>query len=575
MASYPNVNAANKYARDVVAGKILVCRYVKLACKRHLEDLELSKKKSFKFKFDKDAAERVCKFIQKMPHTKGKWARNREKIKMEPWQLFQFACIFGWKIKKNNLRRFREAYSEIPRKNGKSAVGATAGVYMFAADGEAGAEVYSGATTEKQAWEVFRPARLMCAKTPDLITHFGIEINARNLNRPADDARFEPVIGDPGDGASPHFAIVDEYHEHKDNALYDTQVTGMGAREQPLIWAITTAGFDIAGPCYDHRRRVIEMLEGTTPDDELFGIIFTIDEGDDWTSVEALRKANPNMGISVFEDYLISQQNKAIKNPRLANTFKTKHLNLWVSSKTAFFNMENWKKCEDKSLALEQFQGEECFLGVDLARKLDMNSVSRVFARLIDGKLHYYSVTPSFFVPEDTVFDEDNRRMSERYQGWVNQEYMLATDGAEIDYREILEDCKDTQLIAPIKATAIDPHGATNLSHHLDDEGLNPITITQNFTNMSDPMKELEAAISSGRFHHDGNPIMTWCISNVVGKTIAGNDDIVRPTKEGTDNKIDGAVALIMAIGRAHLANNSPEEQTASDHIEKHGIRTL
>ena len=559
MASYPNVNAANKYARDVVAGKITTCRYIVLACQRHLDNLEASKKKAYPYRFDKDAAERVCSFIQKMPHTKGKWARQRLRIKMEPWQLFQFANIFGWKRKKDGLRRFREAYSEIPRKNGKSAVGATAGIYMFAADEEAGAEVYSGATTEKQAWEVFKPARLMCLKTPDLLVHFGIEVNAKNLNRSGDDSKFEPLIGNPGDGSSPHFAIVDEYHEHTDNALYDTMMTGMGAREQPLIWAITTAGFDIAGPCYEQRRRVIDMLEGTTPDEELFGVIFTIDEGDDWTSVAALRKANPNMGISVYEDYLISQQQRAIKNPRLANTFKTKHLNVWVSSKSAFFNMENWQKCRDPNLSLEQFQGEECYMGLDLARKLDMNSGARIFCREIAGKLHYYSVAPSFWVPEDTVFDNDNRRTAERYQGWVNSGHLVPTHGAEIDYREILEDCKETRLIAPIQEIGIDPHGATNLSHNLADEGLNPVTLTQNYTTMSDPMKELEAAINAGRFHHDGNPIMTWCISNVVGKYLPGNDDVVRPIKEGNDSKIDGAVALIMGISRAHLAHHSPD----------------
>ena len=575
MASYPNVNAANKYARDVVAGKISVCRYVQLACKRHTDDLKAAETRSFKYRFDRDAAERVCKFVQKLPHTKGKWARERLKIKLEPWQLFQFACVFGWKIKKSGFRRFREAYSEIPRKNGKSAIGAGAALYMFAADGEAGAEVYAGATTEKQAWEVFRPARLMCLRTPDLLSHFGIEVNAKNLNRPGDDSRFEPLIGDPGDGSSPSFAVADERHEHKDNALYDTMISGMGARDQPLIWAITTSGFDIAGPCYDDRRRVIEMLEGTTPDDELFGVIYTIDADDDWTTVEALRKANPNMGISVSEEFLLNQQQRAIKNPRLANTFKTKHLDIWVSSKSAFFNMEEWAKCEDKTLTPEMFQGEDSHLGADLARKLDMNSVPRIFTREIEGKIHYYCVAPRFFVPYDTAYDTDNKRMSDRFQGWVNQKLMILTDGAEIDYREILSEVLGMQDTAPIKSIAIDPSGATNLSHHLMDEGIDAITITQNYTNMSDPMKELEAAIKTGRFHHDGNPIMTWCISNVVAKYLPGNDDIVRPIKEGNDNKIDGAVALIMAIGRALLDHNTPHEDDISDHLETHGIRTL
>jgi phage terminase large subunit-like protein len=232
---------------------------------------------------------------------------------------------------------------------------------------------------------------------------------------------------------------------------------------------------------------------------------------------------------------------------------------MWVQSKTAFFNMEDWNKCADPDLTLEQFQGEECTLGMDLARKIDLNSMPRVFNRMIDGKRHYYSVSPCFWVPEDTVFDEENKRQAKRYQNWVNTGHLIPTDGAEIDYREIVAEALSTQDIAPVLCSALDPHGATNLSHHLADENLNPVTITQNFTNMSDPMKELEAAISAGRFHHDGNPIMTWCMSNVVGKHIAGNDDIVRPVKEGNDNKIDGAVALMMAIGRIMLSDQSSD----------------
>ncbi|MFK3944186.1 terminase TerL endonuclease subunit, partial [Pseudomonas monteilii] len=162
---------------------------------------------------------------------------------------------------------------------------------------------------------------------------------------------------------------------------------------------------------------------------------------------------------------------------------------------------------------------------------------------------HYYSVAPAFWVPEDTANDVDNKRMTERFQAWVNTGHLHTTPGAEVDYREILEDTKEANHLAPITESPIDPHGATGLSHDLDDEGFNPITITQNYTNMSDAMKELEAAIEAGRFHHDGNPIMTWCISNVIGKFLPGNDDVVRPIKQGDDNKIDGAVALIMAIG--------------------------
>lgn len=555
--SYPNVNAANQYARDVVRGKIVACRYVIDACERHLRDMSQEKVKKFRFRFDRDLAEKAAKFIQLLPHTKGEWAFKRMPITLEPWQLFIVCSAFGWVHKGTKLRRFREVYTEIPRKNGKSAISAGVALFCFTCDDEFGAEVYSGATTEKQAWEVFRPARLMCKRTPALCEAFGVEVNASNMNRPEDGARFEPLIGNPGDGASPSCAIVDEYHEHDTDALYTTMLTGMGSRRQPLMWGITTAGYNIEGPCYDKRREVIEMLNGTVPNDELFGIIYTVDEGDEWTDPAVLRKANPNMGVSVYSDFLLSQQSRAKNNARQANVFKTKHLNIWVSARAAYFNLVSWRNCEDETLSLEQFEGQPCHMSFDLARKLDMNSRIRLFNRMIDGKRHYYCISPKFWVPYDTVYstDTENQRTAERFQKWVNTGHLEVTDGAEIDYRVILEDAKAVNRQNPVEESPIDPHGATNLSHQLADEQLNPITIVQNYTNMSDPMKELEAAIESGRFHHDGNPILTWCISNVVGKHLPGNDDVVRPIKEQNENKIDGAVALIMAIGRAMMAD--------------------
>ena len=559
MATFTYVNKANKYARDIVNEKIPACRYVRFACQRHLDDLEKSKEPDYPYKFNKTIAERACKFVQLLPHTKGKWARLRgvaARLTLEPWQLFIFVCVFGWVYKTTGFRRFREVYNEIPRKNGKSVISAGAGLYMLCADNEYGAEVYCGATNEKQAFEVFTPAKIMVERLPGLIKKFNITPWAKKLTR-TDGGKFETVIGDPGDGSSPSCGIVDEYHEHPTSSLYDTLITGMGSREQPLMWAITTAGFNIDGPCYDMRDRVIEMLEGVCVDDHLFGVIYTVDEGDDWTSLDALIKANPCYDISVSGEFLRAQQQRAMKRARYVNAFKTKHLNVWVAGKTAFYNMEAYKACEDKSLTIDQFKGDDCFLGYDCARKLDMNSKARVYLRVIDGLKHYYSVAPKFWVPEDQVFDNDDKRLSQKFQAWVNDECLDLTDGAEVDYREIRADAIETHASTPVKESAIDPHGATALAHDLDDEGLEPITITQNYTNMSDPMKELEAAIITGRFHHDGHPIMQWCVSNIIGKYLPGNDDVVRPIKEKASNKIDGAVSLIMAIGRAMLAKET------------------
>ncbi|WP_431688794.1 terminase large subunit [Hahella sp. NBU794] len=559
-AKYPHVEAATRYARAVLDGSIPAYRYTRLACQRYLDDLAQESDPDYPYYFDKTEAERVCEFVELLPHTKGEWAFKRQLIKLEPWQVFGFVNIFGWKSKADDLRRFREVYWCVPRKNGKSIIAAGVGLYMFACDNEFGAEVYSGATNERQAWEVFRPAKLMVSRTPLLQKAKGIAVNAKNLNRPADEARFEPVIGKPGDGASPSCALIDEYHEHDAPDLYETMVTGQGARRQPLTFIITTAGNNIEGPCYDKQTEAQEMLDGVAPNDELFALMYGVDDPERWADPDVLAMANPNLGVSVYKKYLESQQQKAIRSARFQNIFKIKHLNIWVTARSAFFNMEQWQRCYDPSLSVEDFEGQECIGGLDLAGKLDLNAFVKLFYRdLADDdrrvRRHYYCLSPVFWAPEDTVNNPDNRKLSSRYQKWVNLGALTATDGAEVDYLEVLAEVTDTNQRHPIAEIGIDPHGALNLSHRLDDENLNPVQITQNYSGMSAGMKELEAAIAAGRFHHDGHPILTWCMGNVVGRYMGGaDDDIVRPTKEHKDKKIDGAVALIMAVGRAMLA---------------------
>ncbi|MDC9623662.1 terminase large subunit [Xenorhabdus sp. XENO-7] len=527
-----------------------------------MDDLARAKDAAFLYRFDKEKAERFCRFSQKMPHTKGEWAKRRLRITLEPWQQFAFCVIFGWVHKSTGRRRFSEAYIEVPRKNGKSLIAASVGNYMFCADGEYGAEVYCGATTEKQAWKVFEPALLMVEKLPALRRKFQIKPWAKKMTRP-DGSVFVPVIGDPGDGDSPSCAIIDEYHEHATDALYTTMTTGMGAREQPLTLIITTAGYDVQSPCYEKRAQVVEILAGIRAggaNEHIFGIIYTLDDGDDWTQPASLIKANPNYGVSIKADRLLAQQQLALSTPSQTNKIKTKHFNLWVSAKSAYYNMEKWKAAENKTLKLSDFGGEACYLGIDLATKLDLSCACPIFVREIDGRKHFYSVSPRFWAPEETVYstDSDKLRTAERYQSFVNQDVLIATDGAEVDYRLIFESILKLGESVKIVSCPIDPHGALSLEHLLQDEGLEPVRIVQNYTHMSDPMREIEAALASGRFHHDGNPIMTWCFQNVVGRYLPGSDDVVRPTKEGNENKIDGAVAAMMGVGRTLL--NEPKD---------------
>lgn len=542
----PHVTAANRYAREVVAGKIIACKWVKLACKQHLDGLEAAKKKGAKYFFDPEAAESVCKFIELLPHTKGKWGKKKELIVLQPWQMFIFCVLFGWKLRKNGRRRYRKAYIAVPRKNGKSIIAAGIGLYMFAADGEYGAEVYSGATTEKQAWEVFRPAKQMLERTDDLKDAIGAEVWAKMLLSPLDGSRFEPVIGKPGDGSSPSCAIVDEYHEHDSPDLVDTMETGMGARDQPLLLEITTAGFNIAGPCFDQELDAKKVLEGALEEDELFAIIYTIDEGDEWDDPKSLRKANPNIGVSVDEDFLLSQQRQAIQNASRQTRFKTKHLNVWCSAKTSWLNILEWNKCADFTLRPEQFKGEKSWLTIDLASRSDICCTMQVFKKNIEGKDHYF-LFGRYYLPEDAI--QNNPKNKNTYQKWVIEGFLEQHDGAEIEFDLVRDDVLATMNEFQTEEVAFDPWRAAHLAQHLMKEGAEAVEFRQTVQNMSQPMKELESAVKAGRLHHDGNPVLTWMASNVVAKVDA--KDNIYPRKEKPENKIDGIVAAIMAIARA------------------------
>lgn len=539
------VAMAQQYAEDVVAGRRLACRFVKLACERHLDGLRRQASDDYPYYLDEGAATRVCRFVELMPHVKGRWARNREKIRLEPWMAFAEVNVWGWKRKSDGLRRYRRVYIEVPRKNGKSTWTAANGNYMLAADGEHGAEVYAGATTERQAWEVFGPARLMAKNSPEFLEAFGVHVGAKNLHIAGTASKFEPVIGKPGDGSNPSFSITDEYHEHATSEQYDTMVTGMGAREQPIAWVITTAGFDTAGPCYALRSEAIDVLEGTVEADELFALIYTIDAEVDWTSPEALRMANPNLGVSVSEEFLLTEQKRAINNPREQAKFKTKHLNIWVTAASPYFDMDRWVRDLGDAPPIEEFAGEPVTIGLDLAAKLDLAASVRTFRREVDGRAHYY-IYPRLYLPRARAEDPALRH----YAGWVEEGHIIATPGEITDYDYIEGDIEDDAERFPVAEIAADPYNATQLITHLQNKlGADKvIEVPQTVAHLSEPMKELQALIVDGRIHHDGNPAMSWMIGNVTAQEDRNQN--VFPRKERRENKIDGAVALIIALSR-------------------------
>lgn len=553
MADYPHVDAANAYAAAVVAKKIPACQWVKLACKRHLNDLKKAKKKDYAYRFDPAKAEKVCRFIELLPHTKGVWASKQEKIRLEPWQCFKTVVIFGWLRKHDNLRRFRKAIILEPRKNAKSTWAAGVGLYMLCGDGEHGAEVYSGATTEKQSWEVFRPARLMAQKTPALLSAYGLTVNASNLHIIANGSRFEPLIGKPGDGASPSLSIVDEYHEHETDVLVDTMETGMGAREQPLSLIITTAGDNLAGPCYAALQDAQRMLEGVVENDELFALIYTIDPKDDWTSEAALRKANPNYDVSVRGDFLRAQQREAINNARKVGTFKTKHLNVWVQARAAYFNIQRWHESAVASIKLDDFAKQPCRIGLDLAAKVDIAALEIIFKldrcncpaadKLVEAGFEYARFG-KYFLPEATIDQGEN----EHYRGWQVDGWINQTDGDMIDYIEVKETILDLVAKYQVEEVAYDPHQAMMMVSELMAQGVPVVEVRPLVLNFSEPMKQMDGLIRSRKTAHNGDPVFTWMLSNVVAKP--DKKDNVYPNKDRAENKIDGPVAHMMALAR-------------------------
>lgn len=552
--SNPHVEAGERYVRDVIAGKILACKWVRLACERHLRD---RKRKDWNYRFDPAKAERKARFIELFPHTKGKWAAKNESFVLEPWECFMALSIFGWlhhKGPKKGKRRFTRAMLLVPRKNGKSDFAARIGLAMFADDEEFGAEVYTGATSEKQAWEVFRPARLMAERTPAFQEHYGVGVMKSNLHILVNGSRFEPIIGKPGDGASVSCAIIDEYHEHLDDTLFDAMETGMTAREQPLSLVITTAGDNLGGPCYSLTKELEKILEGTTENETFWGIEYTIDLAtDDWTTEEALRKANPNYGISVDVDQLKSKQTEAIRNARKQGVFQTKHLNVWVGARQAFFNTYSLHECAKPGIAPEHYKGKQLFLGLDLASTKDIAALMLLFV-LQDGR---YATFGRFYVPESAIENGAN----ENYAGWAKDGRMIVTDGSMIDYSQIEEDILSLHSQFGISELAFDPAYAQATVQSLMAEGITCIEVRPTVMNFSAPMKHLDGLILSKLLEHDGDPCMAWQMSNVVSKT--DQKDNVYPNKERPEAKIDGPVALIMAMSRAMAAKTSEPEYQA------------
>lgn len=543
-----------QYVNDVLTGVIPSCQYVKQACERHRRDITHLAGHPL-YTWDAAKGARVCRFLERLPHVKGPLANADELLVLGPWQVFIIMSVFGWRRKDNGGRRFKRVYIEVPRGNGKSALSSGIALYGLAEDGEAGGEVYSAATTTAQAKIVWEVAGMMMKRRPEFAAKIGVTAGTYAILHRQSGSKFSPLSREANnqDGLNIHVAIIDELHAHKTRETYDVIETGAGKRTNSLIWVITTAGSDTSGICYETRTYVKKVLGGLE-DDTQFGIIYTMDEDDDWTAPVTWQKANPNWGVSVMPDTFAALAFKAMQTPAAQANFKTKHLDVWVNADAAAFDMAAWDRCTDLKLSEEQFAGEPCVIGLDLASKVDIAAVAKLFMRTPDGptepgvprKPHYYLFVDCF-LPEDAITDGRNAQ----YGGWAIEGRLTTTPGDVLDFATVKECVLDASRRFVVREVAYDPYQALQLAQEVQAQGITTIEVRPTVLNFSSPMKELDALMRSGRLHHDGNPVMRWMLSNTVGKL--DNKDNIYPRKERPENKIDGVVAAIMALGRAMM----------------------
>ena len=560
-----HVAEAIEYAQEVVAGLIPACKWVKAACRRQLDDLEQWKENAaWPYEWHPDLAARRVRFIELHRHVKGELAG--ELLKLEPWQKFSVCCVFGWVRKADGRRRFRTVYEEVPRKNAKTTKLAALCLSMLTDDEEIGAEVYSAATKEDQARIVFDIALQMARSAPEFRARFGVELFRKSIMVRETGSKFQPLAASDGlDGLNVSFAAIDELHAHKTRAVHDVLDSATGARVQPLIWKITTAGSNRAGVCYDQRAYLTKILNavlkrhdgmgypvtGEVAEDEAFwGIIYTVDEGDDPLDEKIWRKANPNYGVSVDPDDMRSMAQVASVQAQALNEFLTKRLNVWVNADSAWMNMLQWDACGDPALKESQFAGEICVAALDAAFKKDLFAKVKVFRR---GE-HYY-VFGRYYTNAEITRQKGNEHLA----GWVREGWIRITPGNVLDIEAVREELLEDTQRCQVAEVPFDPYQLQQFSTEMLELGVPMVELRPTVLNFSPAMKETEQLVASRHLHHNGDPVLASAISNVVCHLDA--KDNIYPRRDPTDRskKIDPAIALFMAMAR-WLANPVPEK---------------
>ena len=535
------------YCEGVRSGAIVASKWIRFAVERHILDIETGRARGLWW--DQEAAEHALSFFKLLRHSKGRWNDNR--FELSPWQAFITGMIFGWK-RRDGTRRFRRAFVDVPRKNGKTTYAAAIALYLLLCDGEAGAEIYAAATKRDQAKLVFEDAKALIAKSPDLAEH--VERYRYAIMIPETRSKFEPLGADSDtlDGLNPFVAVCDEIHAWKSRDLWDVLETGMGAREQPLMFAITTAG-SFEDSIYNTLRVSAEaMLEAVGQpkglrDDGTFAFIACMDPEDDWLDSTKWAKANPNIGVSVQHDELRETIERAKNQPAMINITKRNRLGIRTNALNAWLRLDLWDRAT-ANYELESLRGLPCYGGLDLSSTQDLAAFVLVFPVGGTAEKPVFRTRVWCWCPgeADSKSAEELRR---RLFVWA-PEFIEFTSGSSVDIATIEDTIKRAQTEYDIKAVCFDPWQCEATAQRLVVGGLQMVKFPQNCATYNEPARAFERAVIDGRFEHGGNPLLRWMAGNcVIAENGAG---MIMPSKRKSRDKVDAIVATVMAVG-CHL----------------------
>lgn len=545
MAAIPeSVTDAIRYSHGLDQGETPASEHARLAARRFLRDLDEAERGASPWEFRPDLADRAIDFASRMPNIKGPLAGRP--IELMPWQRMVFANIFGFVEAGTTTRRFRQGAVFVPKGNGKTTISAPLALYMTFAEGEGGAEGYAAAVTRDQARILFDAAQHMVRRTPEMRSELGIGVQANGIHQLRTASRLIPISSDAKalDGLNLAVGVCDEIGSHKTSEVYDALITAMGKRRQPFLLSISTATGNTAGigkTLWDYGLRVLRQ---NAQDDRFYCVIYSVDDDDDPWDETTWVKANPGWGVTVQPDAIRAIMRQARNNPAQEAAARTRHLNMWIGADEQLFSMRAWHDCADTSLRLDDFAGRRCHVALDLASRTDLAALAIVFPEYGDDGHPHYTAFSRCYLNEAAVLEARNAS----YPGWAAEGELVITPGDETDYSTIEADILDLCRRFRVESVAYDPWGSTQLAQRLTEERVPCVEFRATTQNFSEPTKELDAAMRSGRLTHDGNGVLTWCMGNVVGHYDARSN--VYPRKPRPENKIDAATALIMTIAR-------------------------